>query len=67
MKSHQIENAKFEMETADNEFVIICTEMDKDYGEKFKDIEMRIRDAKGVKDKVERELKDISDKVRNLH
>lgn len=67
MKGHQIENTKFEMETADNEFVIICTEMDKDYGEKFKEIEMKIRDGKGVKDKVERELKDISEKVRNLH
>jgi hypothetical protein len=67
MKGHQIENTKFEMETADNEFVIICTEMDKDYGEKFKEIEMKIRDGKGVKEKVERELKDISDKVRNLH
>lgn len=67
MKSHQVENAKFEMETADNEFIVICTEMDKDYGEKFKEIEMKIREAKTGKDKGERDLKDISEKVRNLH
>jgi hypothetical protein len=67
MKAHLVENAKFEIETADNEFVVICTEMDKDYGERFKDIEIKIRDAKAGREKGERDLKDISEKVRNLH
>jgi hypothetical protein len=67
LKDHEVENAKFEKDTADSEFTMICTEMDKDYGEKFKEIEEKIREANISKDKGERKLREIGDRVRNLH
>lgn len=67
LREHEQENSKFEIENIDSEFELVCAEMDKEYGERFKDIEVRIRAIDNDKERGGSQLIELSEKIKNLH
>ena len=67
LREHEQDNSKFELESVDNEFALICTEMEKEFGDKFKDIEHKIRILDSDKARSHQKLTELSDRIKNLH
>ena len=67
LREHEEDNAKFELESVENEFALICTEMEKEFGDKFKDIEHKIRVLDSEKARGQQKLTELSDRIKNLH
>lgn len=67
LKDHESENSKFEGEGVDNEFSLICAEMEKEYGERFKDIETKTRQLDLDKERGGTKLNEIAENIKNLH